>query len=565
MKSPFWVNEVYSLGYWLKDYGYYPKSWPLFSFMDHGTDTDYNIHPFDVNNDAPMHFVYSPGRLEKFKKAIPKHFYCVMNPFMHCRLKNKIEQSKDAKGTIFFPAHSTPYIDDLTDWQKFISMLENVPDIFKPIDISLHQNDMDKGLDKIFIKNGFKVYTAGDPFSVGFAEKFYSILKNYKYSMSNSIGSHTFYSVEMGIPFSLYGQEPVYFNKGDINVEKGSYTSYKEQPTYQKAIILFSGFHTEVTKEQSDFVNFELGKGHSISRIKTCYLLYKTLALHIIKQALKNFARISNNKIVRILKQVIKKIFIKKEMIPLSEKERSRLQIIPRYTATETIFFGKIFKIPDACTFLGSYDEIFKHEIYKFETKKKQITIIDCGANIGLATIYFRKNFPAAKIEAFEPDPNIFKSMKENILNLGYDDIVLRNEAVSDHEDLVDFYQEGGHSGMIVQATTSEKIVSVKAIRLKDVLRNYDNITFLKIDIEGHESNVIPDIAEELTKVDFLFLEYHSFLDKPQNLDELLIIIKNAGFRYYIKESSNKTFPFIQREMFYEMDLLVNIFCYKNE
>lgn len=34
--TPFWVNNVYSLGYWLKDYGYYPKCLPLCSYMDHG-------------------------------------------------------------------------------------------------------------------------------------------------------------------------------------------------------------------------------------------------------------------------------------------------------------------------------------------------------------------------------------------------------------------------------------------------------------------------------------------------------------------------------------------------
>ncbi len=58
----------------------------------------------------------------------------------------------------------------------------------------------------IFISKGYKVVTAGNPHDNTYTQKFYAILKNYKYTMSNLIGSYTFYSVEMGIPFSLYGR-----------------------------------------------------------------------------------------------------------------------------------------------------------------------------------------------------------------------------------------------------------------------------------------------------------------------------------------------------------------------
>ena len=123
---------------------------------------------------------------------------------------------------------------------------------------------------------------------------------------------------------------------------------------------------------------------------------------------------------------------------------------------------------------------------------------------------------------------------------------------------------EGGHSGMITNEAVSENIVSVKSVRLKNVLAELEELTFLKLDIEGHETIVIPDIAEELKKVKFLFLEYHSFIDCEQQLDALLSIVSKAGFRYYIKESANKKFPFIEKELFLKMDLLVNIFCYRD-
>lgn len=214
---------------------------------------------------------------------------------------------------------------------------------------------------------------------------------------------------------------------------------------------------------------------------------------------------------------------------------------------------------------LGSLNEIFKEHIYKFQTTKKEITIIDCGANIGLATLFFKMNFPDSKVIAFEPDPNIFRVLTENIKSQGLNNVSIRNEAVSIKDANIYFYLEGGHSGMIVKEKTNERVVQVKSIRFKNMLQQLGEITFLKIDIEGHEKYVIPDISDELKKVQFLFLEYHSFINENQNLDEILKIINCAGFKYYIKESFSKPIPFINREIFLNMDLLLNIFCYREE
>lgn len=254
----------------------------------------------------------------------------------------------------------------------------------------------------------------------------------------------------------------------------------------------------------------------------------------------------------------------KKENQFITEAERRRLESTKRFTPSQTEFFGKKFIIVDALTFLSSLDEIFSREIYKFEFKGRDITIIDCGANVGLASIYFKMEYPSSKIISFEPDPDIFNALKQNITNQGLTNIELRNEAVSIQDKIMNFYSEGGHSGMILEKENSVKNIQVKAIRLKELLKQLPEITFLKIDIEGHEEYVIPDIADELSKVKFMFLEYHSFIDHEQMLDELLLIIRKAGFKYYIKESSNKRLPFIQRELFLKMDLILNIFCYRD-
>jgi FkbM family methyltransferase len=264
----------------------------------------------------------------------------------------------------------------------------------------------------------------------------------------------------------------------------------------------------------------------------------------------------------RIFKKIINKLKPKPELA-LPEKERRRIENLERYIPSKVSLYGKELFIVDSVTFLNSYNEIFIDEIYKFIPGKGASVIIDCGANIGLASLYFKMHFPKTKVIAYEPDPNIFNAMQNNMAQFGFNDVICMNEAISDTEGVINFQIEGGHSGMITQNKNGSNIIQVKTARLKTILNNYDNVTFLKIDIEGHERSIFKDIAEQLTKVDFLFLEYHSFINDAQNLDEILSIISKAGMRYYIKEAYNKHLPFVNREIFLNMDMLVNIFCYR--
>ena len=263
---------------------------------------------------------------------------------------------------------------------------------------------------------------------------------------------------------------------------------------------------------------------------------------------------------------MIRKIF----KIKINERERNglkntdklRLSKIPRFQKTSVKFKEQEFLIRDTPTFLSSYEEIFEQEIYKFNTNEAIPIIIDCGANIGLATLYFKIKYPRAKILAFEPDPNIFEALKNNIEVHNFKGVELYNEAIGDKQETLLFNMEGGHSGMLVKEPT-DKTVSVAVTALKDVLSKFDQVDFLKIDIEGHEINVLPTIALELKKVKNLFLEYHTFIDQPQRLSTIIRLIEEAGFRYYIKEAAHKKNPFLERELFYKMDMLVNIFCYR--
>jgi FkbM family methyltransferase len=226
-------------------------------------------------------------------------------------------------------------------------------------------------------------------------------------------------------------------------------------------------------------------------------------------------------------------------------------------------FYGQKFRYTDAASFVSTYEEIFIKRIYQFNSKSNQPYIIDCGANIGLSVLAFKQQYPNATILAFEPDTKISSMLIENIKSLQLTNVEVVPKAVWTHEGEIHFHEQGGLSGSIIEdKNTAISTISLPSIRLKDYLNR--KIDFLKIDIEGAEYEVLKDCKDALFQVDFLFIEYHSMLTSEQHLDEILSIIKNAGFRYHIQEAATSPQPFIYLHSVHGMDLQLNIYCYRS-
>ena len=203
-----------------------------------------------------------------------------------------------------------------------------------------------------------------------------------------------------------------------------------------------------------------------------------------------------------------------------------------------------IFNIPikfaDPFWHLHSLNEIFIEEVYKFNADTSKPFIIDCGANVGLSVLYFKKLYPGAKVIAFEPDKAIFKMLLQNLESLNITDVITINKAVWIDDSQIQFLASGALGGKIYTATQDQHppaTQNIESIRLKSFLTSA--IDFLKIDIEGAELAVVKDCKDVLHFVKHLFVEYHSDPLQPQSLNELLGIIKGAGFRVYMKEAWN--------------------------
>lgn len=243
------------------------------------------------------------------------------------------------------------------------------------------------------------------------------------------------------------------------------------------------------------------------------------------------------------------------------EVEWKRLSSIPRYVAGSSDLLGFEMNFVDACTFLGGSDEIFKKNIYEFIADSDSPYIIDCGANIGLSVIYFKKLYPKSKILAFEPDPHIFSVLNHNIESLKLNNVEVVKKAVWINNYGIEFNVEGGFSGRIPKSAEETNILKVNTQSLKELINK--PVDFLKIDIEGAENEVIFDIEDKLHFVKNIFIEFHSHEHEEQKLGEMLTLLKRNKFRYALQEAYVNDKPYMQKETMLGMDLQVNIYGFR--
>lgn len=233
-----------------------------------------------------------------------------------------------------------------------------------------------------------------------------------------------------------------------------------------------------------------------------------------------------------------------------------------RYRPKTVAFFNYTMDVPDCQSFLWQFKEIFADENYRFQADTDTPLIYDCGANIGLDALYFKRLYPKARIKAFEADPAIAALLQKNLHTNGFTDVQVVGKAVWIADTTVSFASEGADGGAMTEDTGQMR---VPAIRLKDWLLAEERIDLLKMDIEGAETAVIRDCGDALQRVKNIFIEYHAYVGQPQALDEILRILGGNGFRYFIRSEADRKQPFVNRtnRKTPAMDLQLNIFAYR--
>jgi len=147
----------------------------------------------------------------------------------------------------------------------------------------------------------------------------------------------------------------------------------------------------------------------------------------------------------------------------------------------------------------------------------KSFTVFDIGANVGDWSLAADGIFPDSRIFAFEMCPETFRTLREN--TTGIEKIVCVNAALSDlnideleinclggnyTRNSIGFPPEGQTVRSVVQMMTGDAFCSENGI---------ESIDFMKIDVEGHELNVLKGFKDMLSNgcIDLIQFELNEY------------------------------------------------------
>ncbi|RZK12980.1 MAG: FkbM family methyltransferase [Flavobacterium sp.] len=163
------------------------------------------------------------------------------------------------------------------------------------------------------------------------------------------------------------------------------------------------------------------------------------------------------------------------------------------------------------------------------------LKIIDAGANIGLASLYFMRVFKKATICLVEPDPANFDFLKKNIEQNKINSILI-NGGVWSHDTYLQInrdFRDG--NDWSVNVTESPVFTTVKGYSIPTLMHEagFQMIDLLKIDIEGAEKQLFNNektAGEFLSKTRFICIEIHDECNCRNKIYECLT--KNQ-FNYF--------------------------------
>ena len=263
--------EWYGMKKGLLSYLGLPDFLPLKAHLQHGAGMLYrNGVPDPLVLDTKYKKIFLCNSYQKniCEKYLPdKEIYVIGSIYPLYRQRKGIVQDENAQGTLFFPAHSTEQVKAVDNIEKTLKILSALPDELKPIKVSIYYKDLLNGLHKIYEENGYETFTNGPRSDPSFIDKFYKTLKTVKYTMGTTMGSQTYYAIEMGIPYFIMGDIPKIVNEGNKYYPEGAITSQnRAKYGYTKHDHVRSLFVQEnltdkltITPEQKEFVLKSIG------------------------------------------------------------------------------------------------------------------------------------------------------------------------------------------------------------------------------------------------------------------------------------------------------------------
>ncbi len=212
-------------------------------------------------------------------------------------------------------------------------------------------------------------------------------------------------------------------------------------------------------------------------------------------------------------------------------------KLFPKLPIQQEELFGYRVRFFDYFMLASLYETMFVNKDYYFETNSAHPLVLDCGSNFGLAVLFMKVAHPGCRVIAFEPDATTFQALRDNVERNGWKDVELHNQAVARTAGTMDFYHDPQMPGWGLMSLHKNRgpqhSQKVEAVRLSDFVN--EEVDFLKMDIEGAETEVLEELAaaNKLRHVKAMVIEYHHHIEPcTDQMAGTLRLLEENGFGY---------------------------------
>ena len=163
-------------------------------------------------------------------------------------------------------------------------------------------------------------------------------------------------------------------------------------------------------------------------------------------------------------------------------------------------------------------------------------TIIDIGAGLGDFTAYAAQRSPNGRVFAYEPFPESFALLQQNVALNKLRNVEAEPYAVAAKPGSLALNVGAGEAVQHSTTQAGANTIEVQAITLQQIfdVHGLNRCDFLKMDIEGGEYAILQGMdANLLKRVQRIALEYHDNTPAGKH-DELVRRLQSSGFQVQV-------------------------------